>query len=474
MPSIMPRTPNHPNFLRRELLQAGSIGLLGLSWADVEALRASSTGKSRPRSVIFIFLTGGLAQHESFDMKPDAPDGVRGEFQPIATRTTGVQICEHLPMLAERSERWTLLRSLTHTNNDHDPAHLLVNAGRSQLPPAFQPKPYESPRNPPSIASVVNYALRSDDRLTPSVVLPFLMERPGNLAGEMGSTFDPWIVKAAECRGFGACPDCFQHEGKAHKHVDTPVFRSWNLSLPEGLSTARLEERRRLLSSIESQQRRLETSSGTGNWLKQREQVLNLLTSGETRDAFDIGLESAATLDRYGRNLFGWSLVLARRLVEACVGLVQVNLGPTSTWDTHGNAFPNLKDRLLPPMDRAVSALLDDLADRGLLDDTLVVMAGEFGRTPRISKGPTYQTPGRDHWGAVQSVLFAGGGVRGGQVIGASDRIGAFPTRQPQRPENLAATIYQALGIDRNAHWLDAERRPHPIYHDDPISDLFA
>jgi uncharacterized protein (DUF1501 family) len=179
------------------------------------------------------------------------------------------------------------------------------------------------------------------------------------------------------------------------------------------------------------------------------------------------------TQDRYGRNAFGWSLLMARRLVEAGVSLVQVNLGNNETWDTHQSAFPNLKQFLLPPLDRSVSALLDDLDDGGLLDRTLVVMAGEFGRTPKVSRLPQfYKLPGRDHWGAVQTVFFAGGGVKGGTVIGASDKLGAYPAADPQTPENMAASIYQALGIPATTMWQDAEERPHPIYHGEPIRGL--
>jgi uncharacterized protein (DUF1501 family) len=179
-------------------------------------------------------------------------------------------------------------------------------------------------------------------------------------------------------------------------------------------------------------------------------------------------------LDRYGRNAFGWSLLMARRLVEAGVGLVQVNLGNNETWDTHGNAFPHLKDKLLPPTDRALSALLDDLSESGLLENTLVVVASEFGRTPKISTLPAfYKLPGRDHWGAVQSVLLAGGGTHGGRVVGASDKHGGFPARDPQAPENLAATIYQSLGLPKTAEWSDTQGRPNAVYNGEPIGGLF-
>jgi len=189
--------------------------------------------------------------------------------------------------------------------------------------------------------------------------------------------------------------------------------------------------------------------------------------------AFDVTRTDDSVQERYGRNSFGWSLMMARRLVEAGVSLVQVNLGNNETWDTHGEAFPHLKDKLLPPTDRALSALLDDLAESGLLESTLIVMAGEFGRTPKITHLPQhYKLPGRDHWGAVQTVLFAGGGVRGGTVVGSSDRIGGYPASDPQTPEQMAATIYHALGIPATAVWHDEQDRPHQIYHGEPIRGL--
>jgi hypothetical protein len=197
------------------------------------------------------------------------------------------------------------------------------------------------------------------------------------------------------------------------------------------------------------------------------------LTQKRVRDAFDVTRSDPRLLDRYGRNSFGYSLLMARRLVEAGVNLVQVNLGNNETWDTHGNAFPHLKEKLFPPTDRALSALLDDLSDSGLLESTLVVMAGEFGRTPKVSRLPQYyKLAGRDHWGAVQTVFFAGGGVKGGTVVGSSDRSGGYPKTSPQTPENLAATIYEALGIPKAAVWHDQQDRPHAIYHGEPIAGL--
>ena len=198
-----------------------------------------------------------------------------------------------------------------------------------------------------------------------------------------------------------------------------------------------------------------------------------MLTDPVVRKAFDVTNADPKTQEKYGANSFGWSILMAYRLVKAGVNMLQVNLGNNETWDTHGDAFPRLKDKLFPPTDRALCALLDDLEADGLLDETLIVMAGEFGRTPKLSTlSDSFPLPGRDHWGAVQSVFFAGGGIQGGRVIGASDKIGGYPVADPQTPENMAATIYHCLGIPETAAWYDDENRPHQVYHSKPIAGL--
>jgi hypothetical protein len=472
---------HHPTFTRRSLLQAGAVGLLGLGMGEVSALRAMNAagGSPRARSVIFIFLSGGLGQHDSFDPKPDAPDNIRGEFAPIATRTPGIRICEHLPRLAGRSDKWALVRSLTHPSNDHSLGHHIMLTGRSQAPPGFNPN-MPRPGDFPSIASVAGALLPRRNNLPPAAVLPFHYIHhsgrviPGQFAGELGHGNDPWVIAAAHnCPGYGACPDCIDHQRRPHRHTLTPVFQPPNLRLPEGLDLDRIGSRRRLLDQVQEQQRRLDGQAAVADLNRQYAGAVSLLTSRRVRTAFDLETESPQILDAYGRNLFGYSCLLARRLVELGVGLVQVNLGRNETWDTHGNAFPHLKDNLLPPMDRCVSALIDDLEARGLLDSTLIVMAGEFGRTPRISRLPEhYALAGRDHWGAVQTVFLAGGGVKGGTVVGSSDRHGGYPATSPQTPENFAATIYDALGLPKTAAWHDPNRRPHYIYHGDPIPGL--
>jgi hypothetical protein len=292
----------------------------------------------------------------------------------------------------------------------------------------------------------------------------------------MGARRDPWFIEAApfDPRSYGAFPEyAFDHQQRPMPTARR--FQAPSLTLPHGVTEARLAARTALLQGIDRQRSDLEEIGATEAFDRHRQEALSLLTGGRVRRALGVHAADPRQQDRYGRNAFGWSLLMARQLVEAGVSLVQVNLGNNETWDTHGNAFPHLREKLFPPTDRAVSALLDDLHERGLLESTLIVVAGEFGRTPKITHLPAhYKLPGRDHWGAVQSVLFAGGGVRGGQVIGASDATGGYPAADGQTPENMAATIYQALGLPRTASWTDDEARPHFIYHGEPIPHLMG
>ena len=478
--------PAHPNFTRRFALQAGAVGLFGLGTEHLAALRsarASLSASPKPptaKSVIFIFLSGGLAQHESFDPKPDAPDGIRGEFRPIATRTPGVHICEHLPMLAERSHLWSMVRSLTHPSNDHSAGHHIMLTGRSELPIGFNPS-QPRPSDWPSIASVAGAVTPPRNNLPPAVVLPERLVQnpgriiPGQFGGIMGARRDPWFIEASPFAplAYGAYPEYnFDHQDRPNT-PNRKRFQVPDLTLPEGLGGGRLTDRLGLLAHLDRQRADLDRAANVGRFDSRRQAAVSLLTDAKVHRAFDLADADPKLLDRYGRNSFGWSLLMARRLVEAGVALVQVNLGNNETWDTHGNAFPHLKDNLLPPTDRGVSALLEDLQSNGLLDSTLVVMAGEFGRTPRISLLPSaYKLPGRDHWGSVQSVFVAGGGVVGGRVIGSTDKIGGHPASDPQSPEGLAATIYHALGIPDITEWRDELDRPFKVYNGTPIEGL--
>jgi hypothetical protein len=475
---------DHASVARRDALQIGAIGILGLGVNHLLGLRQAHASdgnapSAKAKSCIFIFLSGGLAQHESFDMKPEAPESVRGEFKPIATRTVGLQICEHLPMLAERSERWALCRSLTHGSNEHSAAHHIMLTGHSDLPTGFKPnQPGRTDRA--SIAAIAGRATHSRNNLPPAVVLPERLVHssgrviPGQHAGVMGAAHDPWMLEASPFQNmaYGAYPEySFDHQQRGKE--DQRVFQAPQLSLPHGLGLREVSGRLALLDTLQHQKSRLAGFAETEQFDRLRQGAVSLLTDSAVHQALDVTHADERTLDRYGRNSFGWSLLMARRLVAAGVNLIQVNLGNDETWDTHGNAFPHLKNKLLPPTDRAVSALLDDLHSTGELDETLIVMASEFGRTPQITRlEKHYKLPGRDHWGAVQSVWFAGGAVKGGNVIGSSDAQGAYPSERPVKPENFAATIYSALGIPANAVWHDAQDRPHLIYHGQPIAGL--
>ena len=473
---------SHPSHgvSRRTAVQAGAVGLLGLGMNHLAALQDAGASRTpKAKAVIYIFLSGGLAQHESFDPKPDAPQEIRGEFGPIATRTPGLHICEHLPGLAKRSEKWAVVRSLTHPSNAHSAGHHMMLTGRTDLPEGFDPnKP--KPGDWPSITALANRLLPPRNNLPPALALPDKIIHnsgrtlPGQFGGLLGRQWDPWCLEMSPYhpRHYGAFPEYLFHHSTGKVADAGVLFQAPHLELPTGLEHGRLMDRVHLRNALDGQLRALDQAVADETFDKYRTGAISLLGNTGVRDAFSLDKADPRWMDRYGRNSFGWSLLMARQLVEAGLSLVQVNLGNNETWDTHEAAFPNLKDFLLPPMDRAVSALIDDLDSRGLLDQTLIVMAGEFGRTPKISTIPSAKLPGRDHWGAVQSVFLAGGGVRGGAVVGSSDKIGGYPASDPQRPENLAATIYQALGLPPTISWTDTTGRPHPLYNAAPIAGL--
>jgi hypothetical protein len=355
-------------------------------------------------------------------MKPDAPADVRGEFQPIATRTAGTQICEHLPLLADRSQHWSLVRSLTHPYNEHSIGHHVMLTGRSEQPRGFSPN-QPTANDFPSIAAVVTGVVPPRNNLPPAAVLPEKLIHvsgrtiPGQFAGQMGHRNEPWFIEASRYRDTKYIHGAFPEYGfQRWEGASTPpdyVFEAPRLELPAGMIPRRLEGRIALRAAIEQQRRHLHQAAEVERFDRHRQEAISFLTDGGVHRALDIHAAPLRDQQRYGRNSFGWSLLMARQLVEAGVTLVQVNLGNDESWDTHEAAFGNLKNYLLPPTDRAVSALIDDLDERGMLDDVLIVMAGEFGRTPKIFTFPGAKSnlPGRDHWGAVQTVFFACDGV---------------------------------------------------------------
>jgi len=467
---------------RRAAIRAGAIGSIGgLGIDQLSRLRAAGAGRPAPaKNVIYLFLSGGLSQIDSFDMKPDAPSEIRGEFQPIPTATPGLHVCEHLPLLARRSDRWAICRTVSHGSNEHSNGHHIMMTGRSGMPPGFSPsKPKESDH--PSIAALAGHLLPSARTLPSAVVLPEkLVHRtgrviPGQFGGQLGRHHDPFFLETAPFNpsSYGAFPEYLFHHEKGAVESEQ-AFRPLNLELPASVDYERFQDRIGLRRFIEAQASHLEDTVAAEGVNRYREMAVALLSDPKTKAALDIGSADPRVRERYGENAFGWSCLLARQLVESGVSLVQVNLGNNEAWDTHQAAFPNLKNYLFPPMDRAVSALLDDLDERGMLDDTLLVMASEFGRTPEISTLRGKKLPGRDHWGAVQTVWFAGGGITGGAILGKTDPFGGHPVEDGRTPEDFAATIYDALGLPSETIWRDAIGRPLPLYHGSPMRELFS
>ncbi len=471
------------NISRRAAIRAGALGTLGgLGIDQLSELQAASPlpNGRKAKNVIYIFLSGGLSQIDSFDMKPNAPSDIRGDFRPIPTKTPGLHICEHLPELAKRSDKWALCRTISHGSNEHSNGHHIMMTGRTPLPTGFSPsKPQES--DFPSIAALAGHLLPSGKTLPSAMVLPEkLVHRtgrtlPGQFAGQLGRQHDPFFLETSRynASSYGAYPDYLFH------HENGPVENDWtfrplNLQLPDTVDYARFQDRLGLRNILEKQAAHLEENVSVEGMNRYRDMAVSLLADPKTKAAFDINTADAATREKYGENAFGWSLLMARQLVEAGVNLVQVNLGNNEAWDNHQAIFPNLRDYLFPPMDRSVSALLDDLGERGLLDDTLIVMASEFGRTPKIFTLKGKKHPGRDHWGAVQTVWFAGGGIQGGAVLGETDKLGGRPIKDGRTAEDFAATIYHALGIPDETVWHDTAGRPMPLYLGKPMKELFG
>jgi Protein of unknown function (DUF1501) len=458
--------PANANLMRRrDLLQVGFSTAMGLGLSGILASQRaagdqrSERRSSRAKSVVIIYQTGGASQIDTFDPKPKASDDIRGEFHSIASRVPGIHVAEHLPRFASQSERWAIIRSLSHKNAGHLTATHQVLTGRP-MPGLAEDIPADkvaSREDWPCYASALNYLRPRNDGVPSGVNLPtFLVEGPltwpGQHAGLLGAQHDPWQIRS---------------------DPNAPDFREETLHLLDGLSLDRLQGRKSLLAQIDRQRRtpRLAVDQQLSG---QYEAAFNLLTSGRLTQAFDLNREPAAVRDRYGRHLFGQSLLLVRRLVEAGVPIVQCNMGIVQTWDNHADIFNVLKNRLLPPFDQGVAALLDDLDARGLLDHTLVAIFGEFGRTPKLSIMPGQTRSGRDHWPHVFSAAFAGAGVRGGQVIGSSDAIGGYPASMPFGPSELAATIYEALGIPTDTLIHDRLGRPLTLCSGEPISQLYS
>ncbi len=443
---------------RRAFLKAGLLSPIGLGLAQALQLRAAaqaSPGRAggAAKACILLYMTGGPAQHETFDPKPNAPDGIRGEFRPISTSVPGVQICELLPMLAQQAQRFSIMRSVFHGSDTHG-VGVHYNLTGLRHAPRQAGEPQLDRRDPPCMGAVVRQLRGDRNGLPAAVQLP----RPvgdqnnamwgGQHAGYLGPRHDPLFLFDENWRPGDPMP---------------------GFTAPQGVDASRQSGRSRLLDMVQNQ--RSADSAVERDYERFQRLAFDVLRSGQAWRAFSLDDEPRQVIERYGDNRFGRSCLVARRLVEAGVGFVTVPWvfkQSEQNFDTHSRNFAKMRSMLLPPVDRAFSALLDDLAQRGMLDETLVAWTGEFGRTPRINGGA-----GRDHWGRVYSTALAGGGIRGGQVVGSSDAQGGVPASSPVHVSDFVATLYHALGFGSDTRVTDPVGRPHFVVQGKPVLELF-
>jgi len=469
---------------RRELLRVGALGLGGLTLPQLLQAQAATTtspgsGKSsggkpsekKARSCIVLFLMGGPPQHSTWDPKPSAPAEVRGEFKPISTTVPGVQISELLPRTAQLAEHIAILRAVSTRDNAHSSSGYYMLTGQPHQPMNFENANPGAPNNWPTLGALVNHlhAKRLHEQglavgespLPAAIRLPHRIFNtdgsvwPGQDAGFLGRSADPWLF---------------------HCEPAAAGFRVPEFSLQTDLSLDRLASRRSLLDDLNRRAGQLDRSGVLGQYDTKTQQAIDVLTSPRSQKAFRLDEEGDAARDRYGRTQFGQSVLLARRLVEAGVSLVQVNWfrgadepADAPCWDSHTHEAARLKQNLVPPFDMAYSALLTDLKDHGLLDETLVVCVSEFGRTPQINP-----QGGRGHWGSVFSATMAGGGIRGGQAYGSSDSMGGQPRDGLVTPPDFIATIFHCLGYDPKTEIHDPLGRPFPVCRGDAILPLLG
>jgi len=474
---------------RRQLLRIGGVGSLGLTLpgllqaeAEGTAPRGSAGGRAGAgpiRSCILIFYYGGPSHIDTFDMKPNAPAEIRGQFGSIATSVPGLRVCEHLPHTARVMDRLAIVRSMHHPMTNHNAAAFTALCGRNPLKGDLELLGNDR-NDPPCLGAILSGTLPERRGLPTFVALPHVMynvvQLPGQVAGFLGSAHDPFQVSA---------------------DPSAPNFQMGELELPGDLPLGRLDDRAALLRMLDGRRRRVDVmakvaaraggstgagtvagdSTGSALGLDPRdvytEKAFGLLHSPAVRRAFHLAAEDPRLRDRYGRTKLGQSVLLSRRLVEAGVRFVTVYdgqyNGQEANWDAHQNVFGRLKNDLIPPADRAFAALIEDLTDRGLLEETLVIAMGEFGRTPKINA-----SAGRDHWPNCYSVVLAGGGVRGGTTFGSSDKLGAYPDTDAVTPADLAATLFRRFGLDPDREVIDLTGRPYRLAEGQPIQALFA
>ncbi|MCU0719083.1 MAG: DUF1501 domain-containing protein [Pirellula sp.] len=430
--------------VRRDFLQIGALGAIGLGLPQL--LAAEDSGKiaanKSKRSVIMIFNLGAPSQLDTFDMKPDAPVEIRGPFSPISTSAPGIQISELFPEHAKLADKFSLVRSCFHRGAAvHDAGWQIMQTGRQ----------FSGGVNTPHVGSAASYLLGRRNDLPPHIVLPETMGRGGgNLpngqaGGFLGKSHDPFALMADPSK---------------------PDFKVPDLIPPETIGTVRIDRRKRMREVVESTMKKFEASESARIMDENFQSAYRLMTSTQARDAFDLSKEPVEVRERYGMNRFGQCCLLARRLIEAGVRFVTVNTFLTVfddvSWDIHGSkpftSIEGMKQQVAPMYDQGYSALIQDLAQRGMLDDTMVCNLAEFGRTPKVNPAG-----GRDHWPQCFTVYFAGGGVQGGRVVGASDPIGAVPADRPTEPPEIVATILHSLGLDLESHLPGPAGRPFPL-----------
>ncbi|WP_169974936.1 DUF1501 domain-containing protein [Tautonia rosea] len=446
---------------RREAIRVGALGLGGLTLPrllraqDEASAQCGKPGKAR--SVIILFLSGGPSHLDTFDLKPEAPEEIRGTFRPIETNVPGLMIADQLPRTARLADRFAIVRSVQHPQANHPAAAYWMMVG-SPIARPVRDSGFMSRADRPHPGSALARVLGPTAGVPPFVLLPEAMqpngpERSGQHAGFLGATFDPYRINS---------------------DPNLPDYDPGAVSPPPGMKADRFGGRRELLSIVERTAEHLTRASGISEFDAYSQAAFDLISSPEARSAFDIEAEPEKVRDRYGRHVFGQSVLLARRMVEAGVRLVHVNWvrhdggKGGQGYDSHRNHLGWSETELMPPTDAAFSSLLEDLVERGLLDETLVILMGEFGRTPRFNANA-----GRDHWPHCFSVVLAGGGIRGGQVLGASDAIGAYPTTDPVSPGDLIATLYHCLGVDHETLIHDLQHRPYPMVEGTPLHALF-
>lgn len=439
---------------RREALRAGGLVLGGLTLETLFRRKARAEGPrlGRARACILIFQWGGPSHLDTWDPKPEAPEDIRGSFSSIETSVPGIRIGEHFPLLASRARHLAIIRSMSHDDVAHlSTVHRLQTGHLAPRPNSDNDPP--SPADWPHLGSILGKVRPAGESGLPlAVTMPWIVSHPAAPGGKAPGQHGGWLGGASDPFLVAADPNAED-------------FRVPGLDLPDGVGIGRLGDRRGLLGSLSA-------GATHPDWDTCQARALDALGSAEARGAFDLTREDPRLRERYGRHIHGQCLLLARRLVEAGVALVTVNWHDDGRafWDTHGNNFERLKNDLMPPADRGFAALLDDLEARGLLDETLVVWVGEFGRAPRITRA----SAGREHWSRCYSAVLAGGGVRGGVVHGGSDRWGAYPAHDPTSPEDLASTILWGLGVDPSGEVVDPLGRPLRIGAGVPLTEAFA